>query len=40
MEQLSIITDTKAIHDTLLEKISSEIGNEATVDVGKNPLCS
>jgi putative sporulation protein YtxC len=38
LEQLSIITDTKAIHDTLLEKISSEIGNEATVDVGKNSV--
>ena len=38
MEQISIITDTKGIHEKLLKKISIEIGNEITVETETNEL--
>lgn len=38
MEQFSIITDTKAMQNALLEKIKSEVGSEAAIEVGENSV--
>lgn len=38
MEQISIITDTRGVHERLLEKISAEIGNEIAVETETNAL--
>ena len=38
MEQFSITTDTKAIHDILLKKILAEVGNEVAVDIEENSV--
>ena len=38
MEQLSIITDTKAMQNALLEKIKSEVGSEAAIEVDENSV--
>lgn len=38
MEQFSIITDTKEMQNTLLQKVKTEVGNEVSVEVGENSV--